>query len=421
MRHPMADSILIDFMTKFLVALIVGGLIGIERERKSTIIAGVRTFTLTAVFGMLASRFASEISSLILVAAVIFIGAMAAEAYWVKSMKLKTFGITTVMALLITFFLGVAVDRGYLLGSAMVSVIITFLLASKEILQHLVRSLTQVEIMDALKFGIVSIVVLPVLPNRTVDPWGLFNPSLAWLMVVLVLGISFVAYIAMKLLGLHRGIGVTGLLAGMVSSTAVTTMMAERVRKNPKMLEHAVIVIVLASSVMFVRTEIISAIINPQVAMAMLFPMAAAALVGTSESLVKISRFKETMPGAMELGSPFAFSPAIKFAAFFAAVLALSQLATTYFGASGIYMVSVLGGIVNLDAITISMSSLALTGKITVSAAANAIIFGCFVNTLVKWGLSFFFGSRRMALRVGKAFLIIIAVIAVVTGLQIIG
>ncbi len=416
----MADSLLIDFLTKLMIAVAVGGLIGIERERKSTIIAGVRTFTLTSVFGMLASRFAGEINSLILVAALLFVGAMAAEAYWIKSMKLKTFGITTVMALAITFFLGVAVDRGYFLASAMASVIITFLLASKEILQQLARSLTQVEIIDALKFGIVSVVVLPVLPNKAIDPWGLFNPYLTWLMVALVLGISFVAYIAMKVLGLNRGVGVTGLLAGMVSSTAVTTIMAEKVRKNPKMLEHAVLVVVLASSIMFVRTEMISAVINPQVARQMLFPMLAAALVGTSESLVKISRFKETITGAMQFGSPFAFSPAIKFAAFFAAILALSQLTTTYFGASGIYIVSVLGGIVNLDAITISMSSLALTGKITVGAAANAIVLACFVNTLVKWALSYAFGNRHMALRVGKAFTIIIIALAAVKALQII-
>lgn len=416
----MADSVLIDFLTKLVIAVAVGGLIGIERERKSTIIAGVRTFTLTSVFGMLASRFAGEINSLIIVAALLFIGAMAAEAYWIKSMKLKTFGITTVMALAITFFLGVAVDRGYLLGSAMASVIITFLLASKEILQQLARSLTQVEIIDALKFGIVSVVVLPVLPNRTIDPWGLFNPYLTWLMVALVLGISFVAYIAMKVLGLNRGVGVTGFLAGMVSSTAVTTIMAEKVRKSPKMLEHAVIVIVLASSIMFVRTEMISAVINPQVARQMLFPMLAAALVGTSESLVKIGRFKETITGAMEFGSPFAFSPAIKFAAFFAAILALSQLTTTFFGASGIYIVSVLGGVVNLDAITISMSSLALSGKITAGAAANAIILGCFVNTLVKWALSYAFGNKHMALRVGKAFTMIIVALAAVEALLIV-
>ncbi len=416
----MADSMLIDFLTKLVIAVAVGGLIGIERERKSTIIAGVRTFTLTSVFGMLASRFAGEINSLILVAALLFIGAMSAEAYWIKSTKLKTFGITTMMALAITFFLGVAVDKGYLLGSAMASVIITFLLASKEILQQLARSLTQVEIIDALKFGIVSVVVLPVLPNRTIDPWGLFNPYLTWLMVALVLGISFVAYIAMKVLGLNRGVGVTGILAGMVSSTAVTTIMAEKVKKNPKMVEHAVIVIVLASSIMFIRTEIISAVINLQVARQMLFAMLAAALAGTSESLVKISRFKETITGKMEFGSPFAFSPAIKFAAFFAAILALSQLTTTYFGTSGVYIVSVLGGIVNLDAITISMSSLALSGKIAVGAAANAIVLACFVNTLVKWALSYAFGNKYMAMRVGKAFMIIIAALAVVEALNII-
>lgn len=416
----MADVMLIDFLTKLVMAVALGGLIGIERERKSTIIAGVRTFTLTSVLGMLASLFAGEINSFILVVAVMFIGAMAAEAYWVKSMKLKTFGVTTVMALVITFFLGVAVDRGYYLASAMTAVIITFLLASKEILQELARSLTQVEIIDALKFGIVTIVVLPVLPNKTIDPWNLFNPYLTWLMVALVLGISFVAYIAMKVLGLNRGVGVTGLLAGMVSSTAVTTIMAEKVRKTPKMLEHAVLVVVLASSIMFVRTEIISAVINPQVAMAMLFPLAAAALVGISESLVKMGRFREMLGSKIEFGSPFAFSPALKFAAFFAAILALSQLATLYFGSSGIYIVSVLGGIVNLDAITISMSSLALTGKISAGAAANAIILGCFVNTLVKWGLSYAFGNRQMALRVGKAFTIIIVALAAVKALQII-
>lgn len=416
----MADSVLVEFLAKLIIAVAVGGLIGIERERKATIIAGVRTFTLTSVFGMLASRFAGEINSLILVAAVLFIGAMAAEAYWIKSMKLKTFGVTTVMALMITFFLGVAVDRGYHLASAMAAVIITFLLASKEILQQLARSLTQVEITDALKFGIVTVVVLPVLPNRTIDHWGLFNPYLTWLMVALVLGISFVAYIAMKLLGLNRGVGVTGLLGGMVSSTAVTTIMAEKVRKNPRMLEHAALVVVLASSIMFIRTEIISGFINPQVAMRMLFPMAAAALVGVSESFVKMGRAKETVSGAIEFGSPFAFSPALKFAAFFAAILAFSQLATFYFGSFGIYIVSVIGGIVNLDAITISMSSMALTGKIGADAAANAIILGCFVNTIVKWGLAYAFGNRRMAFRVGRAFLMIIAALVVVKALQII-
>ena len=400
---------IIILIQTFLISLAIGALIGIEREHSHTgreRFGGLRTFIIISLFGTSSAMLAETYTYLILVAAfsgVIFIISLG---YIATVYVRKEVGLINEVASFITFILGVmCYIKEFQQIAIILAILLTTLLATKRMTHEFARKLKDVEVLDALKFAVISVVVLPLLPNREIALYEnlTLNFFEVWLMVVLISGISFFGYILMKLLGADRGIGLTGVMGGLFSSTAVTTTMAQKVRENEALLNACVFATVIASVVMFIRILIIIAVINSALLPYVLIPMLSMAATGVLLALL-IWRKRENVKSGMELKSPFSIIPALKFGMFFASVLLAAKFANTYFGEAGIYAASIFSGLADVDAITLTMSTMSGKELIETGTAVTAIVLAAMSNTIVKSGIAYLFGIPRFGKLVGFVF-----------------
>jgi len=403
------DTLLI---LKFVIALAIGALVGLERERKSkeSDFAGIRTFIFIAILGILSGYLSQPFPYFFLIA---FLGLsiLVGLSYWVSTRDNGDVGLTTEVTALLTFSLGLMCywDDGYKIAPIL-AIIITSLLAAKPFLHSLARKISQKEMTSTLKFLIIAFVILPLLPNEAMGPWKMFNPYLVWLMVVFISGISYAGYILMRLVGPERGLGLTGVLGGLVSSTAVVTAMAARVKESELLMKAAVFATVVASSMMFLRVFLEVLIINSSLAPLLAAPMIIMGVLGIFLGImVWRSSGVKKMDSGVKLENPFSLKPALIFGALFLAIIFISNLANIYFGSRGVYIASIISGVADVDAITISMALLAQNGTISSITAVTAITLASISNTIVKFGIALFLGTRSFGKNVGILFAVIIA------------
>ena len=393
----------------FLIALLIGALIGTERQRrmiedKVRGVAGLRTFILIALLGCLCSALAEHYGSGFAIAGMATFTILAAVGYATSVSALGRVDFTAAVATVVTFALGMLAGfpDNTLLAVAL-SIITTWVLATRTITHRYVEALSETDLLDTLKMGIIALVIYPFLPETTLDPWGVLNPRQVWLFVVMVSLIGYVGYILIRILGAERGLGLTGVLGGLVSSTAVASSMAAEVRENRKILPSAVFATAIASCTMFPRILFIVLVVNRELFLALLPPMLLMTLVGFFLSYLLVR--KSGSPGKdMNVKDPFRIIPALEFGAFFALVLVISKLASIYFGDAGVYAAGVVSGLAETDAIALTMASLAgstLTGNV----AANTIILATITNTLVKLTITYVMGTREFGLQMAKIFL----------------
>jgi len=401
---------------KIVLSLALGALIGIERERrgKGVLVQGIRTFMIVCLLGMLSAYFSLELLNTIILSLIVFafVGLLTVLGYFVETVRGKTkyIGMTTEIAFLVTYLIGMLVyfDSYPYFISVSLSILLTLILVSRDSMHRFAKHLKEKEVWDAVIFAILTFIILPLLPNRPIDPWGAVNPFMIWLTIVIVLSVSFVGYILMKIFGARWGLGLTGLFGGLASSTAVAVTMAEKSRQNKRVVHSATFATIVASSTMFFRVIGLAAIINTDVAMMLLIPLSVLGVAGYIMSYLqwrKNSRDK----ARLEIGSPLALKPALQFGVFFAAILLFSTFVKTYAGDVGIYFMSYVAGLVDLDAINISLSTLAIS-TITPSLAARAIILAALSNTVSKWFLVRWLGDKTMAREIGKAFAVLVAI-----------
>lgn len=402
------DTLLI---LKLVIALAIGALVGLERERKSkeTEFAGIRTFIFIALLGIL-SAYLSEIFTYFYLIAFAGLSLLVGLSYWVSTRDNGDVGLTTEVTALLTFSLGLMCywDDGYKLAPIL-AILITTLLALKPVLHKIAQKISQKEMTDTLKFLIIAFVILPLLPNQTMGPWEVFNPYQIWLMVVFISGISYAGYILMKIVGPERGLGLTGVVGGLVSSTAVVTAMAARVRESDALMKAAVFAAVVASSMMFLRIFFEVLVINSSLAPLLAAPMIVMGVLGILLGIAvwKSSAIKE-MDSEIKLKNPFSLKPALIFGALFIVILFISKLASIYLGSRGVYLASIISGVADVDAITISMALLAQDNVLSSTTAVTAITLASISNTLVKFGIALFLGTRNFGKNLGVLFAIII-------------
>jgi uncharacterized membrane protein (DUF4010 family) len=383
------------------LAAVAGLLIGLERERSKpsdesrlSFLGGARTHPLLALVGgasMLAAREIGVVAVVIPFAAlVVLLGLNYAGEVWRNVHR----GITSEAAFLLSFLLGVlALTRGVLeprqkvFAVASIAVVATFLLSAKPTLHPLVKRISTEDVAGTLKFLIVAVVVLPLLPDRAYGPLGVLNPFQIGVLMVLISGISFAGYAAIRLFGTRRGLGLTGIMGGLVSSTAVTLSMARRAKERPDIAESAALAVMLASTVMFVRVLVIVSVVNRSLVRDVAYPMGLAAAGGVVACLVLWFRSGRVRQKAEEIAfaNPFDLTSALEFALLFAVILLGSKAATTYLGTAGTYAAGLLAGTTDVDAITLSMSKLAVDGgNLSHRVAATTIFLGAASNTVVK-------------------------------------
>jgi len=401
------DTLLI---LKFLIALAIGALIGIERERKQegAEFAGIRTFILIAIMGTI-SAYISQFFPYFWIVAFAGLVVLVVLSYLVTTRKNGDVGITTEVAAFLTFALGLVcfTDEGMLVAPIF-AIIITTLLAVKPHLHQFAHRISEKELINTLKFLIIAFVILPLLPDEVMGPLAVFNPFQIWLMVVFISAISFTGYILMKFIGPEKGLGVTGIVGGLVSSTAVATSMAARVKESGLLMKAAVFATVVASSMMFLRMLFEVSVINPSLLPQLSAPILVMGVLGI---ILGVIIWKKTevrqMDADLKLDNPFSLKPALIFGALFLGILFLSKIANIYLGSGGVYLASIISGVADVDAITISMALLA-PETIPPTTAVTAITLAAISNTVFKFLIALFLGTRKFGRNIGIIFLVII-------------
>jgi uncharacterized membrane protein (DUF4010 family) len=408
------------------VACAAGLLIGLERERSrptdrtaDSFLGGVRTHPMFALVGGVAVLASRQVGVVAVVVPFTALVALLLASYAGDVLRDRHRGITSEAAFLLSFLLGalaltegvIEPPRARFLVVAAVAVVATFLLSAKPTLHPLARRISTEDATGTLMFLVLAVIVLPLLPDRTYGPLDVLNPFQIGVLMLLISGISFAGYAAMRLLGPERGLGLTGLVGGVVSSTAVTLSMAGRARARPEVADAAAVATLLASTIMFVRVLVVVAVVNPALDGPLLFPMGAATLGGIGACLVfwRRSRLHPARDAAaLSVSNPFELASALRFAVLFALVLLGSTAATTYLGTAGTYAAGVLAGTTDVDAITLSMAKLG-GAAVPLEVAATTIFLGAASNTVVKGVLAAAVGGWGYGRRVLLAQLAVLA------------
>ncbi len=390
-------------------ALALGLLIGLERgwqergEEEGARVAGIRTFALIGllggVFGLLAAEFGPLLPGIGFAA---LAGVMIA-AHAISQRQAVDVGITGVIAALLVFLFGMLATRGQVLLATAGAVVTAALLGLKPVLHGLLERMERKELFATLKLLLISAVILPMLPNEGMGPWQALNPYRIWWMVVLIAGISYVGYFAMKLIGERKGVLVTGLFAGLASSTAATVNLSRLARRDPAGPDVLAAAVVAACATMFPRLLIISGAVHWP-----LVPMLAWPLVVMSVASYAAAGWfwyrsgSQTAGGGTWVSNPFELRPALLFAALLAALMMLSRALADAVGDSGVYLLAAVSGLADVDAIALSLASMA-GESLPQRVAAAGILVAAFSNSLVKAGLALGIAGRLLGLRVGAA------------------
>ena len=404
----------------FLIAILIGALIGTERQRRLVEarilgVAGLRTFTLISLLGALSAYMAEHSGQefmFIAFGGMIFLIGLG---YFAASSRVRgTIDFTSAVAAVLTFALGaLCISSDSIQLAVALAVIVTGVLATRKITHHYVETLSETDVLDTLKMAIVALVIYPLLPDETLDPFGVLDPKSIWRMVVLVSLIGYAGYISIRILGTDRGLSLTGILGGLVSSTAVTTTMASNARADKLLIQSAAFATVIASCTMFPRILFIVLVVNSNLFLSLLPSMILMASTGVVMALIFLRRVhnvcKDNDCKEFTLKDPFRLTPALMFGAFFAFILLVSKLASLYFGNAGTYAASVIAGMADVDAITLSMATLARS-NIEQNIAVTSIIIAAMTNTVVKLGIAYVLGTREFGNRIAMIFLPMVVV-----------
>jgi len=419
----------------FFLSLFLGALLGFERSythreknNDEDIVGGIRTYSLISLAGCVSSFIESSFRPGFLLAAFCAVAGLVLIVYGISFYKNNEKGLTTEISILLCFSLGILVHMGYYALSASITVIIMFMLYLKDYLKHITGSVERDDILAVIKFAIITFVILPVFdPGFSIflkDITGpglscyetypaladmpLLSPRNVWLMVVLISGIGFTGYIAIKLLGSRKGIGLTGFLGGLVSSTATTITFSKRSTSEKALSFSFSMAVLLACSTMFPRVLVEVAIVNASLLKHIAVTMGTMAFAGFTVCFViwKITDREKT--DDVPLSNPFSITPAVKFGLLYAAIVLMARFISIVAGDSGIYVVSVLSGLTDVDAITLTMSNLSRQDPSKLGQAAVAVTLAAFSNTVMKGIIAFSIGSGNFRKGIAAGFTVII-------------
>ncbi|MBI3033126.1 MgtC/SapB family protein [Candidatus Woesearchaeota archaeon] len=425
-------------LLNFVIAIGLGALIGLEREvelqkNHLTDFGGFRTFILISFFGGLTGYLTTTVFNSVLLLGVVSFGffLLAIVGYIITGYHFKRVGSTTELTSIISFFLGLLCTIGMVKLAVVFTVFVVIVLALKPSLHQFAKRIEYTELSATLKFALISLVILPFLPNvnyslldipylnnmllnlglsnQLLGALNVFNPYNIWLMVVFITGISFIGYILIKIYGVSRGLGITGFLGGLVSSTSVTFALSMQSKKRTSM-DHLLLVgILISSSTMLLRILFIILILSPALFKTLIIPLGLMMIAGFVNAYFAL-KDHTTKKYPLTVSTPFALAPALKFTLFFIVILLLSKLGSILYGSIGVYVVSAISGTTELNAITLSIVSLLKNVHISASVAATSITIAVMINTAMKAVIPYFFGSQSFAEKALKSFALVIFV-----------
>jgi uncharacterized membrane protein (DUF4010 family) len=404
----------LELLLSIAIPLTFGLIIGIERESAGVsggrgLVGGVRTFALIALAGAVCGYLSSVIGEWLIGVGLAVMGGLAVVSrYRETASEDGAGGMASEVAAVVTFLLGVTATATALAPdpiarfqlTAAVGIGVVALLALREPLHSLASKVTREDMYATVRFTLLAIVLLPLLPNETYGPLDVLNPLHIGTMVVFVAGISFAGYVAMRVMGSRKGLLATGLIGGLVSSTAVTASLSRRAREVPEALSVVAIAVIAACSTMFLRVVVELAVVAPSLLPRVAPPMSAMTLGGVLFAIGLHRRAShDGTAEEVEIRNPFELRSALQFGLLFAIVVFAAKAADTYLGDKGLYLSALVAGTTDVDAITLSVASLAQKG-LEAEVAANAIFIAAVSNTVVKIGIAAWLGRGRFAKRV---------------------
>jgi uncharacterized membrane protein (DUF4010 family) len=384
-------------------ALGIGLLIGIERgwsgrlEDEGDRVAGIRSFSLVGLLGGVWTEVSRFINEWILAVAFIALAALVITSYFIKATveEERDLGITTEIALLLTFALSSWAAFGYHIYALGTTVVVISLLSLKPTLHSWLHKIEVKEIYAGIKLLIITVILLPLLPNKGYGPWEAINPHWIWWMVVLISGLSFIGYILIKYLGEDKGTMLTAITGGLASSTAITLSLSQFARQQKKIASGIFIAgVLVASSIMFVRVGIEVAIVNIALLYPLWIPLTTMLILTLGSGFwlwQKHLQLEDDQP-PIELKNPLQFFTALQFGLLLGVILLLATALEKWYGDQGIYLLALFSGLMDVDAITLSLSRMAKEGT-DATVATLGILIAVITNTLVKAGLFMFWAG----------------------------
>ena len=414
----------------FLSAIIIGALIGMEREfeqlkKGRPDFAGLRTFIFISLLGAIVGQLSITMENpIFMTIAFLAFTLIVVSAYVVSAMHHKKIGATTEITALLVFCLGIMCVTDLAHVAISVTVIILAFLALKKVLTKPIKAIQKEEIYATIEFALMAIVIFPFLPNVAYSPLDIpiigtilkalpldhafiaqldaFNPYNIWLMVVLVTGIEYIGYILTEIIGSKKGIGISGMIGGLVSSTAVSTSLSRESKLSPSVIDACSFGVLFASATMFLKVLLFVAAVSPPLFMKVALFLILLAAANYGVGFLSLFGIRKHPAKSLGFKSPFAVLPALKFGVLFAVIIFLTKLASLTLGDAGVYAVSVISGFVGMNAITLSIANLASAAAITLDSAVKAILIATLSNTVFKIGIAWFYGDRRFALDVTR-------------------
>ncbi len=383
----------------FLTSAAIGLLIGMERERLTNAIAGFRTFSLVAVFGTLLAMLSEQLNSswLLAVGLLVVTMSMIAGAFF-SQVSEKYHGFTTEIAILITYGLGAAVWYGFSTLAVMLAIGTTILLYVKAELKQLSEQMTRRDTDSILQFAVLSLVILPILPNENFGPYGAINPQQVWWMVVLISGMALAGYLALRIIGAKHGAALLGVFGGLASSTATTMMFSRHAASNASLVSLSAVVVLIANVMVMIRLGIIAVLVAPSLMQDVLFIF----MSGIVPGLLMIAYRWRSLTNTGELPLPVVTNPtelktALSFGLLYAVVLVSSAWLQDQVGQSGLFTVAFVSGLTDADASALSTLRLFAIERVTLDDAVIAVTLALLANLLFKIGLVLGIGGKALS------------------------
>ncbi len=387
------------------ISLGLGLLVGVQREWKESDIAGIRTFPLITLLGTLSTIASDGTVGWLSAAGLVALAALLVVANQAKALAKKyDFGMTTEVAVLMMFVVGAALGVG-LTGPAIVTGgIIAVLLHWKQKLHGFVARMGEKDLRSLFHLVLIALVILPVLPDQTYGPYDVLNPYSIWRMVVLIVGISMSAYVAYKLLGARTGAVLGGIFGGLISSTATTVSYARQSAQDSSATPMAALVIVIASTIVNVRVLFEVGVVAPQLLRVTLLPIAAILVLMAIQCGVLFIPLRNQITSPPDHENPAQLKAAILFGTLYAVVLLIVAAAKDQFGNEALYLVALISGLTDVDAITLSTAKLFQDDRLDGATAWRVILIATLSNLVFKAGAVAVLGSRRLFFYVAVLF-----------------
>jgi uncharacterized membrane protein (DUF4010 family) len=381
----------------YFLAILLGALMGLERERKEQRLAGLRTFILVTLLGAICGSMALDgFYPWMVPAGLIAITVHSATVQFLRHRGDLSPGLTTSVALLVAYGIGVLLADGRTIPAVAISLATTVILYFKLQMHEFSHRLQQRDLYAIFQFVLVAFIILPILPNRGYGPYQALNPYNIWLMVVIISAINLTGYITLKVAAKRWGGPMLGILGGIVSSTATTLSFSRHSRDNPEFSQAAALVVALASTVVLVRVAFLIGMIQPALLTELALPLGAMFIGGLIPAFLL---WRKTPPNgglATNTKNPVELPQALFFGLLYATVILGVSAAKDYLGNSGVYMVALVSGLTNVDAITLSNARLVQQGVLGASQAHISILIALVSNLCFKLSLVGFLSTRQM-------------------------